>query len=202
MKTFFRLLTLVALVLIGLFAWGQYKSRTQLQALATLPPLPAPVPASVEIREPDPVILPPEAPETGDVPVPEPVSIAPEAPEPVECQFPGDGYVTYPHGFNYLDEYVEFTYPEQVDGYQDDTLPIPDPDLADVCVTVLFDISATGRVINISFLDVQPEAVADDEYYTKMVTDRLRTRRYQPGQRNGKPIRVNNFFETVRFRQS
>ncbi|MGV6800994.1 MAG: energy transducer TonB [bacterium] len=120
-----------------------------------------------------------------------------------QCAYPGDSYTPHPHGFDPLTDYVEFEYPIQIGGYDGEPLPVlvtnNNPDIQTACVMLFYDVSARGDVINVSVFDVQPELPVVDEYYPKTAVQQLRSRKFKPGTRNGKPVRIDNLFLEVRF---
>ncbi|MCI5047459.1 MAG: hypothetical protein MRY59_08140 [Aquisalinus sp.] len=140
-------------------------------------------------EEPAPEILPPV--ET------EPV---PEEPEvlPVACAFPGDGFVQTPHGFRPTQQFVEFDPPEYLSGYSGSSLPLIAEEDGEACVSLTYDISERGRPINVQVLDAQGRGGMAGDYADRARTA-LSTRRYLPGARNDKPIRIDNNFLMIRF---
>ncbi len=158
---------------------------------------PAPEPVEEAWVEPAPEIVPAPQPVVEEEPVIEEVAV-----EPVACQFPGDGFVQYPHGFVPTDQYVEFDAPYYESGFDGAPTPLKPEDeealKGGVCVMLLYDISVAGKPINISILETQP-ASPEADYYEAEATRLLATRTYAPGRRNDKPVRIDNNFLEIRF---
>ncbi len=190
---------LAILLLVGgaaglMYFMGANQSAPAPEPQAVVEPAAALEPEPEVYLEPAPEILPaPDIPASAD--------IEPDR-APVICDFPGDGFVQYPHGFVPTDQYVAFDPPQYLSGYNGGPLPLSKQEDAptddEACAMVLYDISVDGRPINVSVLDVKPEG-NNEEYYAALALQEVRTRRYAPGRRNEKPVRIDNNFLEVRF---
>ncbi|MCI5043943.1 MAG: energy transducer TonB [Aquisalinus sp.] len=140
-------------------------------------------------EEPAPEILPPVEPE----PLPEEPEIV-----PVACAFPGDGFIQAPHGFRPTQQFVEFDPPEYLSGYSGSSLPLIAEEDGEACVSLTYDISERGRPINVQVLDAKGREGTTSDYMDRARTA-LSTRRYLPGARNDKPVRIDNNFLIIRF---
>lgn len=201
MRTLMRILAVI--VLLGILLFILYMCTSQPDT-----PEPQPEPAVIDVTpEPEPEE------EVATVATGEPTNLVPEEPEPVafapaECLYPGDSFTPYPHGFSPMDGgFIDFDYPVYLTGYDGETLPLLDAPAEDptqsVCVMLTYDIDTGGAPVNIGVYDSAMAqeydvAVPLADYETSAI-DALKTRRYQPGRRNDKPVRIDNNVMEVRF---
>ncbi|WP_306253103.1 hypothetical protein [Parvularcula sp. IMCC14364] len=168
---------------------GEEESDIAVLDVPAAEPDPVEDPAPEPWVEPEPEILPPTEPD----PLPEEPEVV-----PVACAFPGDGFIQAPHGFRPAQQYVEFDPPQYLSGYDGASLPLITDGDGEACVALTYDISDRGRPVNVQVLDAQGrEGVVDD--YADRARTALSTRRYLPGARNDKPVRIDNNFLIVRF---
>lgn len=201
MRNFGRILAVI--IILGIAAVVLYMCTTAEEEPAE-EPLPPIVEEPAPVVEPEPEPLPEAEPQMtmAAEPEPEPVLL-----EPASCAYPGDGFMVTPHGFSPMAGqeivYDDATYES---GYNGAPLPMRDEvDLTvapSACVIVTYDISASGRPVNVQVYDVaingDPAAEAS-AWYEREAIAQVGTRVYDPASRNGKAIRLDNNVMTVRF---
>ncbi|GGD07690.1 energy transducer TonB [Aquisalinus flavus] len=169
-------------------------------------PDPVAEPATVEeIAEPEslpePVIAPEPVIEPEPAPEPEVVAL-----DPASCTFPGDGFTPHPHGFRpEPGQYVDYDQPSLISGLDTtDRRGVAMPESYtgsgdSACVVVTYDIGADGVPLNAQVYDSALASGADPATFEDLALYYVGEMRYTPAERNGKPVRIDDNTDEIRF---
>ena len=142
--------------------------------------------------------------------VPESQPCPPEPlPEPdlaqAQCNYPGDGFTPTPHGFSpTAGQYVEYQDARREGGFRPSSQTLPMPPSYDgtgdsACVVVTYDISETGRPMNLSVYDSSVASDANPALFEATARETVAEMRFTPAERNDKAIRLDNNVDVIRF---
>jgi len=151
--------------------------------------------------EPEPVIEPESFVEPEPEPEPEPIALA-----PAYCTIPGDSFTPHPHGFRPASrQYVDYDPPSLISGLDaTDQRGVAMPESYtgtgdSACVVVTYDIGADGVPLNARVYDSAVASGADPSTFEDLALYYVGEMRYTPAERNGKPVRIDDNVDEIRF---
>lgn len=169
--------------------------------MCSMDDVPAPLEQPVAVEEIEPKPEPQTEPEPVIDPEPEPVALA-----PAYCTFPGDGFTPHPHGFRPASgQYVDYDPPSLISGIDtSDDRGVAMPEIYtgtgdSACVVVTYDIGADGVPLNAQVYDSAVASGADPSTFEDLALYYVREMRFTPATRNGKPVRIDDNVDEIRF---